>query len=113
MPENITKHEVVNHKVKEWVRGDVHTGTIDGYASPCYARNGHRGQAPAQGRRKEARAEETRLAHSPGPSHSGSVPCMMKSEYSLSALQYRSRAYRYSRPAPLIRSTPSGWGRPL
>jgi transposase-like protein len=31
MPENIKKHESVNHKVKEWVRGDVHTGTIDGY----------------------------------------------------------------------------------
>jgi DNA-directed RNA polymerase subunit RPC12/RpoP len=25
------KHETVNHSAKEWVRGDVHTGTIDGY----------------------------------------------------------------------------------
>jgi hypothetical protein len=25
------KHETVNHIQKEWVRGDVHTGTIDGY----------------------------------------------------------------------------------
>lgn len=25
------KHEIVNHSAKEWVRGDVHTGTIDGY----------------------------------------------------------------------------------
>lgn len=25
------KHERVNHIQKEWVRGDVHTGTIDGY----------------------------------------------------------------------------------
>ena len=24
-------HQKVNHKVKEWVRGDVHTGTIDGF----------------------------------------------------------------------------------
>jgi transposase-like protein len=24
-------HETVNHHAKEWVRGDVHTGTIDGY----------------------------------------------------------------------------------
>ncbi len=31
MPENVQKHEIVNHSVKEWVRGDVHTGTIDGY----------------------------------------------------------------------------------
>ena len=31
MPENIKKHEIVNHSIKEWVRGDVHTGTIDGY----------------------------------------------------------------------------------
>jgi transposase-like protein len=31
MPENIKKHESVNHSAKEWVRGDVHTGTIDGY----------------------------------------------------------------------------------
>jgi DNA-directed RNA polymerase subunit RPC12/RpoP/transposase-like protein len=32
MPGNIkTKHEKVNHSKKEWVRGDVHTGTIDGY----------------------------------------------------------------------------------
>ena len=28
---NSHKHEKVNHSVKEWVRGDVHTGTIDGY----------------------------------------------------------------------------------
>jgi hypothetical protein len=31
VPENIKKHEIVNHSAKEWVRGDVHTGTIDGY----------------------------------------------------------------------------------
>jgi transposase-like protein len=31
MPENVQKHESVNHSAKEWVRGDVHTGTIDGY----------------------------------------------------------------------------------
>jgi transposase-like protein len=31
MPENVQKHEIVNHSAKEWVRGDVHTGTIDGY----------------------------------------------------------------------------------
>lgn len=31
MPGNISKHEIVNHSAKEWVRGDVHTGTIDGY----------------------------------------------------------------------------------
>jgi len=31
MPENVTKHEIVNHSAKEWVRGDAHTGTIDGY----------------------------------------------------------------------------------
>jgi DNA-directed RNA polymerase subunit RPC12/RpoP len=31
MPENVQKHEAVNHSAKEWVRGDVHTGTIDGY----------------------------------------------------------------------------------
>jgi transposase-like protein len=31
MPENVAKHEIVNHSAKEWVRGDVHTGTIDGY----------------------------------------------------------------------------------
>jgi DNA-directed RNA polymerase subunit RPC12/RpoP len=31
MPANIQNHEIVNHSVKEWVRGDVHTGTIDGY----------------------------------------------------------------------------------
>jgi transposase-like protein len=24
-------HQKVNHSAKEWVRGDVHTGTIDGY----------------------------------------------------------------------------------
>ena len=24
-------HEIVNHSAKEWVRGDVHTGTIGGY----------------------------------------------------------------------------------
>jgi len=29
--ENIKNHEIVNHSNKEWVRGDVHTGTIDGY----------------------------------------------------------------------------------
>lgn len=31
MPENVQKHEIVNHSEKEWVRGDVHTATIDGY----------------------------------------------------------------------------------
>jgi hypothetical protein len=31
MPSNVQKHEIVNHSAKEWVRGDVHTGTIDGY----------------------------------------------------------------------------------
>jgi transposase-like protein len=31
VPENIQRHEIVNHSAKEWVRGDVHTGTIDGY----------------------------------------------------------------------------------
>src|SRR5713226_5256620 len=31
MPKNVKKHEIVNHSAKEWVRGDVHTGTIDGY----------------------------------------------------------------------------------
>jgi hypothetical protein len=31
MPDNVQKHEIVNHSAKEWVRGDVHTGTIDGY----------------------------------------------------------------------------------
>src|SRR5258708_5768720 len=31
MPANVQKHEIVNHSAKEWVRGDVHTGTIDGY----------------------------------------------------------------------------------
>jgi transposase-like protein len=31
MPDNVRKHEIVNHSAKEWVRGDVHTGTIDGY----------------------------------------------------------------------------------
>jgi transposase-like protein len=29
-PEGMT-HEIVNHSAKEWVRGDVHTGSIDGY----------------------------------------------------------------------------------
>jgi transposase-like protein len=31
IPENVQKHEIVNHSAKEWVRGDVHTCTIDGY----------------------------------------------------------------------------------
>jgi transposase-like protein len=31
VPANIQKHEIVNHSAHEWVRGDVHTGTIDGY----------------------------------------------------------------------------------
>jgi hypothetical protein len=31
MPENVKRHEQVNHSAKEYVRGDVHTGTIDGY----------------------------------------------------------------------------------
>jgi hypothetical protein len=30
VPENIQKHEIVNHRAKEWVRGECHT-TIDGY----------------------------------------------------------------------------------
>jgi hypothetical protein len=25
MPENVKKHESVNHSAKEWVRGEVHT----------------------------------------------------------------------------------------
>lgn len=33
MPENVQKHESVNHSAKEWVRGEVHTCTIDGYWS--------------------------------------------------------------------------------
>lgn len=31
MPGNVQQHEIVNHSAKEFVRGDVHTGTIDGY----------------------------------------------------------------------------------
>jgi len=31
VPANVKKHEIVNHSAHEWVRGDVHTGTIDGY----------------------------------------------------------------------------------
>ena len=31
MPANVKRHESVNHSAHEWVRGDVHTGTIDGY----------------------------------------------------------------------------------
>lgn len=31
LPSNVQKHEIVNHSAKEFVRGDVHTGTIDGY----------------------------------------------------------------------------------
>ena len=31
MPENVQKHEIVNHSAKEWARGDVYTCTIDGY----------------------------------------------------------------------------------
>jgi DNA-directed RNA polymerase subunit RPC12/RpoP len=31
MPANVQKHDIVNHSAKEWVRGDVHTCTIDGY----------------------------------------------------------------------------------
>jgi hypothetical protein len=31
MPDNIKQHEIVNHSAKEYVRGQVHTGTIDGY----------------------------------------------------------------------------------
>jgi len=31
MPDNVAHHEIVNHAAKEWVRGDVNTGTIDGY----------------------------------------------------------------------------------
>jgi ISXO2 transposase-like protein len=30
MPANVKRHSV-NHSAKEWVCGDVHTGTIDGY----------------------------------------------------------------------------------
>jgi hypothetical protein len=33
MPENIERHEIVNHSAKEYVRGQVHTGTVDGYWS--------------------------------------------------------------------------------
>lgn len=32
-PENVQKHASVNHSAKEWVRGEVHTCTIDGYWS--------------------------------------------------------------------------------
>ena len=39
MPENVKKHEIVNHSAKEWVRGDVHTGTIDGYWGLAEARH--------------------------------------------------------------------------
>jgi hypothetical protein len=31
MPANVQNHASVNHSAKEWVRSDVHTGTIDGY----------------------------------------------------------------------------------
>jgi transposase-like protein len=31
MPKNITRHEIVNHSAKEYVRGEIHTGTIDGF----------------------------------------------------------------------------------
>ncbi len=31
VPDNIQKHEIVNHSAKEWVRGRCHTATIDGY----------------------------------------------------------------------------------
>ncbi|MGO9097739.1 MAG: IS1595 family transposase [Bryobacteraceae bacterium] len=31
MPKNVERHEIVNHSAKEYVRGVVHTGTIDGY----------------------------------------------------------------------------------
>jgi transposase-like protein len=31
MPPNVQNHEIVNHSAHEWVRGEVHTGTIDGY----------------------------------------------------------------------------------
>jgi len=34
MPKNVRKHEIVNHSAHEWVRGDVHTCTIDGYWGP-------------------------------------------------------------------------------
>lgn len=30
MPNNVQRHEIVNHSEKEYVRGEVHTGTIDG-----------------------------------------------------------------------------------
>jgi DNA-directed RNA polymerase subunit RPC12/RpoP len=33
MPKNIERHEIVNHSAKEYVRGQVHTGTVDGYWS--------------------------------------------------------------------------------
>ena len=32
MPDGL-QHATVNHSEKEWVRGEVHTGTIDGYWS--------------------------------------------------------------------------------
>lgn len=39
MPANVQKHEMVYCSAKEWVRGDVHTGTIDGYRlSECQFR---------------------------------------------------------------------------
>lgn len=31
MPDNVQRHEIVNHSAKEYVRGEIHTGTIDGY----------------------------------------------------------------------------------
>jgi hypothetical protein len=31
MPASVQKHEIVNRSAKEWVSGDVHTCTIDGY----------------------------------------------------------------------------------
>jgi hypothetical protein len=33
MPDNIQRHEIVNHSEKEYVRGEIHTGHIDGYWS--------------------------------------------------------------------------------
>jgi len=32
MPEGL-KHDIVNHSEKEWVRGECHTGTIDGFGA--------------------------------------------------------------------------------
>ena len=31
--DSTTRHDVVNHRSKEWVRGDVHTNTVEGVFS--------------------------------------------------------------------------------